>query len=462
MKRVVLILALIALLTLTVFTRLYKLSEAPSTLIIDEAHYAYISYSLLKTGKDEHGQSYPMVFKGFGDYKLPAQVYTLLPFIGFFGLDNLAARLPAATSGILLVLLVYCLFLEWNFSKRAAFFAALVTSISPWTFILSRFAYEANLGLLFFSLALLFTFKANKRSRLLFFLLAALFFALSIYAYVIYKFITIFFVLFFTSYYFFFSKNNKLKAILFIVFFSLLIVPFFFGQAANSNLARFKQIGVFSNEQLINTVNENRHFCLQNYHKLLCYGIFNKPIAYSRELLSDFIKTYSPEYLFIRGDENLTYMNVDDTGLFAVFLLPFYLLGLAVFIYKFFSKKNKESKLFLFFLLSGLMIVPIPAVLSGVQKIRISALFIFILPIFIMAYQFLREKLTKKIYLDLLFLFLSLVSLLTYFVNFISVHSSKKDFYYDSFAKDIFVFTDSYLQKNQVDEVVIQSFFQIL
>lgn len=459
MKKVLWPLVLLLLLALAVFTRLYKLSEAPATLIIDEAHYAYISYSLLKTGKDEHGLSYPMVFKGFGDYKLPAQVYALLPFVSFFDLNNLAARLPAAISGILLVFVVYLLFLEWKFSKKAAFLAALLTLISPWTFILSRFAYEANLGLLFFSLALLFIFKARLKPNLLFFLLSALFFALSIYAYVIYKFIAVFFVLFFAVYFFFFSKKNKLKTGMFLTFFSLLIVPFFFGQAANSNLARFKQVGVFSNEQLIATVNENRHFCLQNYPKLLCYGIFNKPIVYSKELINDFIKSYSPEYLFIKGDENLTYMNVDDTGLFATFLLPLYLIGLATFVYKFFNKKNKESKLFLFFLLSGLLIVPIPAILSGVQKIRISALFIFILPIFIMAYEFLNEKLTKKVYFDFLLLVLCLISLSTYFVNFISVHASKKDFYYDSFAKDIFSFTDDYIKKNEVDEVIIQSFF---
>lgn len=459
MKKVLWPLVLLLLLALAVFTRLYKLSEAPATLIIDEAHYAYISYSLLKTGKDEHGLSYPMVFKGFGDYKLPAQVYALLPFVSFFDLNNLAARLPAAISGILLVFVVYLLFLEWKFSKKAAFLAALLTLISPWTFILSRFAYEASLGLLFFSLALLFIFKARLKPNLQFFLLAALFFALSIYAYVIYKFIAVFFVLFFAVYFFFFSKKNKLKTGMFLTFFSLLIAPFFFGQAANSNLARFKQVGVFSNEQLIATVNENRHFCLQNYPKLLCYGIFNKPIVYSKELINDFIKSYSPEYLFIKGDENLTYMNVDDTGLFATFLLPLYLIGLAIFVYKFFNKKNKESKLFLLFLLSGLLIAPIPAILSGVQKIRISALFIFILPIFIMAYEFLNEKLTKKFCFDLLLLVLCLISLSTYFVNFISVHASKKDFYYDSFAKDIFAFTDEYMDKNEVDEVIIQSFF---
>lgn len=461
MKKVLWSLALLLLLALAVFTRLYKLSQAPSTLIIDEAHYAYLSYSLLKTGKDEHGINYPIVFKGFGDYKLPAQVYTLLPFVNFFGLNNLSSRLPAAISGILLVLVIYWLFLEWNFSKRAAFLAALLTLISPWTFILSRFAYEANLGLLFFSLALLFIFKARKNPHLLFFLGAALFFALSIYAYVIYKFVAIFFVVFFATYFFFLTKKNKIKAGLFLGFFSILIAPFFFGQAANSNFARFKQVGVFSNEQLISTVNEDRHFCLQNYPKLLCYGIFNKPVVYSKELMNDFIKAYSPEYLFIKGDENLTYMNVDDTGLFARFLLPLYLLGLAIFIYKLFAK-SKESKFFLFFLLSGLLLVPLPAVLSGVQKIRISALFIFILPVFIMAYQFLREKLSKKTYkvcLDLILLFLSLLSLSFYFVNFISVHSSKKDFYYDSFVKGIFAFTDEYLEKNQVDEVVIQNFF---
>ncbi len=169
MRKILIALAFFILIGFALSSRFYKLGSAPDSLIIDEAHYGYIAYSILNTGKDEHGISYPIVFKGFGDYKLPAQVYALVPAIKFFGLNNFSTRFPAALSGVLLVLIVYLLFREWQFSKKAAFFASLITIVSPWSFILSRFAYEANLGLLFFALATLFVFKAAHKKNLIFF-----------------------------------------------------------------------------------------------------------------------------------------------------------------------------------------------------------------------------------------------------------------------------------------------------
>lgn len=461
MKKLFFLLLCSVLLFFALYTRLYKLGSAPNSLIIDEAHYAYIAYSMLMTGKDEHGLNHPLVFKGFGDYKLPALVYSLVPVVKFFGLNNFAARLPSALAGVLLIFVVYLLFREWKFSKKASAFAGLLTLISPWTFILSRFAYEANLGLLFFALAILFIFKASNKNKAIFFVLSAIFFALTVYSYVIYKLIAVFFVFFFCLYFFFFSKKNKFKAVLFATLFFLLVAPFFVsGLTGNSNFARFKQVGIFSDLQIITQIDENRHFCLQEYPKTLCYSFFNKPTAYLRMLFDALVKTYSPEYLFIKGDENLLYMNVSSTGLFNLFLLPFYLLGFFVFMVKLFNKQS--DKLLLIFLLLGLLIAPLPGILSGVQKVRISALFIFILPFFAFAYQFVLEKIKKKQQknvFSLLLVVLTFASFIIYFINFISVHTVKKDYYYDSYARGIFAFTDQYLSQNEVDEVVIQPFF---
>lgn len=458
MRKILIALAFFILIGFALSSRFYKLGSAPDSLIIDEAHYGYIAYSILNTGKDEHGISYPIVFKGFGDYKLPAQVYALVPAIKFFGLNNFSTRFPAALSGVLLVLIVYLLFREWQFSKKAAFFASLITIVSPWSFILSRFAYEANLGLLFFALATLFVFKAAHKKNLIFFILAAVFFAITIYSYVIYKFISVFFVLFFAIYFFFFTNKNKLKAILFTLIFVLLISPFLFGAvASSSNLARFKQVGIISDEQLIREIDENRFFCLKEHSQPLCYGFFNKATVFSGEIFRAFVKSYSPEYLFVKGDAGLTYMNVDKTGLLNLFVLPFYVIGLLVFLQKLLSKNNKN--LFLMFLLSGLIIAPLPGVLSGVQKVRISTLFVFILPLLVLAYEFILEKIKFKNLFNLIVIFLAIISFAGYFVNFVSVHSIKKDFFYDSFVKDIFAFTEEYSKNNQVDEVVIQKFF---
>ena len=60
---------LIVILVLSAVLRLYSLDEFPSGLNADEAAIGYNAYSLLRTGRDEHGNAWPIVFKSFGDYK---------------------------------------------------------------------------------------------------------------------------------------------------------------------------------------------------------------------------------------------------------------------------------------------------------------------------------------------------------------------------------------------------------
>ncbi|HNV45383.1 MAG TPA: hypothetical protein PKG78_03045, partial [Candidatus Woesebacteria bacterium] len=86
---------LLFLFVIVIIFRLAKLKTAPRTIMIDEASHAYIAYSLLKTGRDEHGQSWPIIFKAFGDQKLPAYAYTLIPFLAVLPLEPWVVRLPS-------------------------------------------------------------------------------------------------------------------------------------------------------------------------------------------------------------------------------------------------------------------------------------------------------------------------------------------------------------------------------
>src|SRR6185369_10359962 len=109
--------SLIFLFLLGMGLRLFWLDKAPSGTLIDETHFGYIAYSLLKTGKDEHGTPWPLIFKGFGDQKLPAQVYILLPFIQLFGLSVTAIRLPSVLAGSHSILATYFLLKELTKSR---------------------------------------------------------------------------------------------------------------------------------------------------------------------------------------------------------------------------------------------------------------------------------------------------------------------------------------------------------
>ena len=80
------------ILLLAFVVRFYKLGSFPA-LNADEAAIGYNAYSLLETGKDEHGNSWPIHFQSFNDFKPGLYFYLVLPFVRFFGLNEWAVAL---------------------------------------------------------------------------------------------------------------------------------------------------------------------------------------------------------------------------------------------------------------------------------------------------------------------------------------------------------------------------------
>ncbi len=115
---------LMAIIFLAIFLRVIFLNEVPNGFYSDEASIGYNAYSILKTGKDEHGMLLPLYFKAFGEYKNPVYIYSAIPFIKIFGLNEFAVRLTSALFGTLTVLFTYFLAKEL-FHKRVGLWAAL-------------------------------------------------------------------------------------------------------------------------------------------------------------------------------------------------------------------------------------------------------------------------------------------------------------------------------------------------
>jgi len=78
MKKPLLVLLLITLLGGLV--RFFWLDRFPVAPNWDEISHGYNAYSILMTGKDEWGNRLPLIFRAFGDYKLPVYIYlTTIP-----------------------------------------------------------------------------------------------------------------------------------------------------------------------------------------------------------------------------------------------------------------------------------------------------------------------------------------------------------------------------------------------
>ena len=159
------------ILGIAAFFRFYRLADLPPGLYWEEVALGYDAYSILKTGRDHHGHFLPIVaFESFGDYKPALYFYAVVPFIKLFSLSGWAVRLPAALSGLAIVLgLGRLMFLlldgEKERKKWLSLLAMLITAISPWAILFSRAGWEVNLATALILWGVLFFYDCTVRNR---------------------------------------------------------------------------------------------------------------------------------------------------------------------------------------------------------------------------------------------------------------------------------------------------------
>lgn len=347
---------LIIIFVLASCLRLYKLGQNPPNLYWDEVSLGYNAYSILKTGRDEHGQFLPIDrFVAFGDYKPPGYIYMTVPFIWLFGLNEFSVRLPSALAGIGTVILTYFLTREIvkNFFKKKpstneliALISSFLLAISPWHLQMSRVAFEANLALFFNTAALLFFFVAIKKKPK-FLVLSSLFFMLAFYTFNANRIVSILLVLglalFFRKEIWQKRKAAAVAGLLAVV----LALPSARFLASTEGKLRFKEVSIFNNLEPLITSNQQIEW-LGN--SKLARLFFNRRIAYGWHFLKHYFDHFEPKYLFISGDRNPRF-STQDAGLFYLFELPLLLMGF----YYLLRKKDQNLKFLLFWLAVALI-----------------------------------------------------------------------------------------------------------
>lgn len=163
-----------------IFTRFYKIAEIPPSVYWDEASIGYNAYSIAETGKDEWGDFLPLHFRAFGEFKLPVYIYSVVPFVKLFGLNELSVRFPAVLYSLGVVVFTYMLARRLTGSNVVGLWSSFFISISPWFFIFSRTGFEATAGLMFYLLAI-YLFLLSKNGIFIF--LSIIIFILSVYSY---------------------------------------------------------------------------------------------------------------------------------------------------------------------------------------------------------------------------------------------------------------------------------------
>jgi 4-amino-4-deoxy-L-arabinose transferase-like glycosyltransferase len=120
--------------------RLYNLRQSPPGFNQDEAANAWNAWCLLKTGKDQHGVSWPIFYtKSLGGNSSTLFIYAIIPFQAIGGLNIVTTRLPGAVGGIITILLIYYVGRRL-FNEATGLWAALLLTLNPWHLQQSRWA----------------------------------------------------------------------------------------------------------------------------------------------------------------------------------------------------------------------------------------------------------------------------------------------------------------------------------
>jgi len=311
----------------------------------DEAALGYNAYSLLKTGKDEHGSSWPIHFKSFGDYKPGGYVYLALPFIKILGLTPLATRLPNLILSILTIYYFYLLINQLSKNDNLAALSALILTISPWYLHFSRGAWEAGAALAFTVIGTYCFFKNQKY-------LFILFFSLSLYTYHSARLITPLLAIFLIILNYKIEIRNWKKWLLPIVFGIIICLPVLFSFLHQGGASRLNGVGLAADKGPLNRAEEllNQHGNTKIFNRI----IHNKRVLYLLSWGQKYASHFNPNFLFINGDE-VPRSKVPEMGLL-------YLIELPLLIYGFYqSKKRNQLNLLMF---SWLLIAPIASSLT--------------------------------------------------------------------------------------------------
>jgi hypothetical protein len=137
-------------------------SANPPGFFIDESSVAYNAHTISETGRDEHGEEWPLYFRAFGDYKNPTYVYLLAAVFKVTGPGVAAARYLSATLGVLAALVLGLLGARVTGSRPAGLLTLLTALVTPWLFELSRVVVEVAAYPLAVALFLLATRRAAR------------------------------------------------------------------------------------------------------------------------------------------------------------------------------------------------------------------------------------------------------------------------------------------------------------
>ncbi len=446
------ILALVIIFLIAFILRFNMLGEIPYGFYQDESAIGYNAFSIIETGKDEYGQTMPLYFKSFGDYKLPVYIYVTIPSIMLFGMTEFAVRFPSAFFGFLTVIVFYVFIKKSSNNEKLSLIATGLLAINPWHLHYNRATFEVSISLFLFVLGGFLLLLAFTKKRTGFFLIGTLCFIISFYSYNLTRLLApalwgLFLVYFRKDRGFIRKKEVIITAITSVIF----LIPFiltFFQQGGVSSAGGTL---IFSSARVQAPLLELRSYVVplpDVFGKIF----FNTFLLTAWQYLIHIASYFSVTAFFISGSEHGNH-GIGNFGQFYLIELPFFLIGIYTVL--------KSKMLFGYFLFGWAAVVIAVASLTR-EAPHMTRSFFLILPtvtvIAIGVQEFLKYSFNKKNWGMFLLCVVGLLGLLnivyyltSYYVRFPKLYASS----WRSADKDVALFIKQ--NEKKYDRVIFDS-----
>ncbi|OGM21168.1 hypothetical protein A2771_02790, partial [Candidatus Woesebacteria bacterium RIFCSPHIGHO2_01_FULL_38_26b] len=370
------------LISIVIFGSILRLTFTtvnPPSLNWDEVSHGYNAYSILETGKDEWGVRLPLIFKAYGDFKLPVYIYITAISEFLLGLNVLAVRLPSILAGITSIIFTFKLVKLLFKNNFLALLSAFLVTIEPWSLFLSRGAFEANLGFALFVIGVYFFLKGLKNPKYL--ILNSIFFGLSVWTYNSYRIFTplmsiVLFAVYKNDILTVFKASKKLSTY-YLILTAIFFIPMLWQLLNPVGQARYGKVALIDEGAIGRIIELRNEF---NFSPLIERLLFNRPIFFLDRFTKNYISHFSPKYLFIEGGTHYQF-SVPFHGLLYWVNIPFILLGL----YSLLKKRDSASTLLIYWLL----LASIPSSITREAPHVLRSITLLPIPMILTAYGFL-------------------------------------------------------------------------
>jgi 4-amino-4-deoxy-L-arabinose transferase-like glycosyltransferase len=162
--------------------RIVRLDKVPPHLGNDEISIAFDSYSVRTSGKDEHGNYWPLSFESHRTYKSPLYAYLNMPINMVVGNNEYGIRLLSALAGIAAIILISIMG-KMLAGSEVGLIAAGLLALNPKAIMMSRIAFESNLAYVVMTCGILLMFKYLSKKNIWLAILAGVILGVSIWGY---------------------------------------------------------------------------------------------------------------------------------------------------------------------------------------------------------------------------------------------------------------------------------------